>query len=249
METFTEQKIKDIDFHKFSHIFTDDIKRLISIVRKYGFEIRVVGGAVRDFLINKEPRDVDFATDADPTELIFILDLEGIKYDTSGIRHGTVKAHFGNIKVDISSLDYILAVKNKRIETYQTHSWKSDALRRDLTVNSMSVDMDGHLYDYSTGLKDLRRKLVRFQPNATEKLKQEPLVLLRWFRGLGYFTDSKFLKKDFDLIKKNIEILENLKDDPRVDKVMADILKAPNATRIFKLMCLAGVNKYFKIPC
>ena len=89
---------------QFEKLFDDDVKSVANAVRKYGFDLRVVGGAVRDFLLGKKPRDIDFATNADPAELILIFDLEGIAYDAKGISHGTVKAVFGDEKVDVTSI-------------------------------------------------------------------------------------------------------------------------------------------------
>ena len=83
MNIFEDDIVTPINLEDFEKIFTPEIRQVVSAIRKYGFDIRVVGGAVRDFLLGKGPRDVDFATDADPAELIFVFDLEGIQYDAT----------------------------------------------------------------------------------------------------------------------------------------------------------------------
>jgi tRNA nucleotidyltransferase/poly(A) polymerase len=238
-----------VDMATFSKVFTPHVKKTINIVRKYGFDLRVVGGAVRDFLLGRQPRDVDFATDAEPAELIFIFDLEGIEYDAHGINHGTVKAVFGHDKVDVTSITYSMKLDKGKVKIARSSSWEQDSLRRDLTINSMSVDLEGNLYDYQDGQGDLARSLVKYCPHTQEKIDKDPETILRWFKALAYFENPKWLKKDRAIIEKNADKVAKVKDDERTKLLLSGLLSAKNSKQIFQLMCNTGVAAPLDINC
>lgn len=240
---------KHIDMEKFSKVFTPEIKKVISVVRKYGFDIRVVGGAVRDFLQGIEPRDVDFATDAEPAELIFIFDLENIHYEADGIVHGTIKAVFGKEKIEVTSIGYRLKKVNNTIDIERHNSWAFDSMSRDITVNSMSIDMNGVLYDYQNAIHDLKKQLVRFCPNIQNKIDQDPTNLLRWIKAIAHFEKPKWLKKDKEVVKANVGKLKDIKDVKRTKLLLAGLLSSPNKTKVFKLMCDIGIAQELDLTC
>lgn len=249
MNIFERETVSDVDMERFSKVFNDDIKRVIEAVRRYGFDIRVVGGAVRDFLLGKEPRDVDFVTDADPAELILIFDLEGIGYDAAGIKHGTVKAVFGDQKIDVTSMGYRIKVIDGKMAIDRSEGWAEDAANRDLTINSMSLDMDGEIHDYVGGMDDLDAGIIRFNPSQHERIKDDPNIILRWFKSLGYFDSPKWPKKDFDLIKSSMPLLDKVRDDPKTAKTLGSILSYHNSREIIDLMCRMGADEHIDINC
>lgn len=249
MNIFEDEIVKPINMEDFETVFTPDIRRVIEAVRKYGFDIRVIGGAVRDFLIGKTPRDVDFATDADPAELILIYDLEGIEYDAKGIVHGTVKAVFGDEKVDVTSINYRLQVKDGKIAVQHPSGWEEDAQARDLTINSMSLDLDGNLHDYVNGIDDLRAGILRFNPGQHEKIEENPDLILRWFKAMGCFENPRWPRKDYEAIERNIPLLQSIRDDSKTTKTLGSILAAKNGKQIIDTMCKMGVAKYIDISC
>jgi tRNA nucleotidyltransferase (CCA-adding enzyme) len=240
---------KQIDFEKFSQIFSSDIRTVIHTVRKYGFDIRVVGGAVRDFLLGRIPRDVDFATDAEPAELVFIFDLEGIQYDAEGIKHGTVKAVFNDTKIDVTSIRYKLSLHGTKVKIDRPSTWQEDSQNRDITINSMSIDLDGKLYDYQGGLKDLYEERVKYCPGAKEKIEQDPLIIVRWFKALAFFPKPKYLQKDVETIQETMYLLPKIKDDKRLKLLLAGLLSTKNSKKIFALMCRLGVAQKILLTC
>lgn len=244
-----EEHIKDIDANEFAKVFTPEIKQVIKVIREYGFDLRVVGGAVRDFLRGQSPRDVDFATDADPSELIYMLQLAGIDFNTSGIRHGTIKAIFGDYKVDISSLAFRIKVANNAMKIDKSTSWEQDAMRRDLTINSLSMDLNGRIYDYVGGLEDLHNHILRFNKVIPATIPDDPHLMMRWFKALGYFDDPKWPSKDLDAIKKNLPLLAKIKNDSKTAKEMTSILSSPRAKNIVKMMCKLDANRYLDLSC
>jgi tRNA nucleotidyltransferase/poly(A) polymerase len=249
IKTHLHEIEKSINMEEFSQVFTPEIKKVIGIVRKYGFDIRAVGGVVRDFIIGKTPRDVDFATDADPAELIFIFDLEGVEYDPSGIGHGTVKAVFGSEKIDVTSISYRLSLKSGKIKIDKPRSWKDESAMRDLTINSMSVDMNGILYDYQGGLEDLKNSFVRFCPNPQKKIINDPYTILRWFKALALFDNPRWLRSDRELVSKNASLVKLVKEESRTRKLLESLQASQNWSKISSLMCSTGVAKELDLTC
>lgn len=242
-------ELENINMVEFSRLFTPNAKRVIEVLRKYGFDVRVIGGAVRDFLRGASPRDVDFATDAEPGEIMFIFDLEGITHDDGGIQHGTIKAVFGDEIVDVTSISYRLRLQNGRVMIDRTKSWEHDSLRRDLTINSMSLDVDGRLYDYTGGLDDLRNQLVRFNHDAEDMILQDPFTLLRWFKAIDYFDDPKWLRKDRQLVTRHAKLVPSVLDQKRAKKLLQTLKSSKNWKRSHRLLCQTGVAHHIGITC
>lgn len=238
-----------INMNEFSKVFTKDIRMLIEVLQKYHFDIRVVGGAVRDFLQGKKPRDVDFATNAEPAELIFIFDIEGIEYDADGIEHGTIKAVFGDNKIDVTSITYKLRKEGNNIKITRNQSWEVDSLSRDLTVNSMSIDLNGMLYDYQNAVQDVKTQLVKFCPNIQDKINQDPFYILRWIKGISQFDNPKWLRADRNIVAANAGKLVSIKDDKKTQLFLASLLSNPNKTAIFKLMCKLKLAQALNLTC
>ena len=240
---------QQINMQEFSAIFSADVRKIINILQKYNFSLRVVGGAVRDFLQGKTPRDVDFATDAEPAELIFIFDLEGITYDAGGIKHGTIKAVFGENKIDITSITYKLRNENNHIKIERNQSWEVDSLSRDVTINSMSVDMNGILYDYQNGIEDLKNNLVKFCPNIQDKINQDPMYILRWIKAIAQLPQPKWLRTDKEIVQANAYKVAAIKDDKKTQLLLASLLTSQNKIKVFTLMCQTGIAPALNLTC
>ncbi|MDG1438600.1 MAG: CCA tRNA nucleotidyltransferase [Emcibacteraceae bacterium] len=149
---------------------------------------RIVGGAVRDALLNKlwnKKRtigDVDIASKLTPQENIKRLEIAGIKVISSGIDHGTVMAVIDNKTFEITTLRRDVSTDGRHAEVEFTTDWTRDAKRRDFTVNAFYLDMDGTVYDPLEGLADLKAAKIRFIGNARERIKEDGLRILRLFR-------------------------------------------------------------------
>ena len=239
----------NIDKEKFESVFTPEVRKVADVLEKYGFEIRVVGGAVRDFVMGKDPRDIDFATDADPSEIIYIFNLEGIEHDDWGIGHGTVKAVFGDEKVDVTSIAYKLEIKDGKVRIIRGQDWEQDAQNRDLTMNSMSIDRNGTLYDYTDGLRDIRNNMVRMNDITKQRLQEDPHLIMRWFKSIGQYPKARWPKEDYKFILQNIPALAKIKDEEKTDREISGIVTTKHGFRILQLMCKMGAGKYIGIDC
>ena len=155
-----------------------------------GFDLRLVGGCVRDFLYGTTPKDVDLCTDADPDEQISGYKDLGIRYIEPGLQHGTVTAVLDGETYEITSLRMDAETDGRHAVVVYTRDWIKDLERRDLTINAMSMTFDGILIDPFNGLNDLREGLVAFVGNAEARIREDYLRILRWFRFRGRYGMS-----------------------------------------------------------
>lgn len=147
-----------------------------------GKDIRMCGGAVRDILSNKEPKDLDFCTDATPDFMIEIGKYAGWKVLPTGIEHGTVTfvTEHGNFEVTTLRKDVETDGRHAKVEF--TNDWKADAARRDFTINAMMMDVAGNVFDWFNGQEDLKNHVVRFVGDADERINEDALRMMRAVR-------------------------------------------------------------------
>ena len=143
----------------------------------------------------------------------------------------------------------VLKIENNHVIVNRNTSWEIDAKSRDLTINALSVDFDGTLYDYVDGISDIKNQLVKFCPNPIPKIKQDPNQLLRWYKAIGLFENPKWLKKDKQLVQKYLPMLRDVKDEKRTKLELAGFLAMPSSKTVFALMCKMGADKYLDLNC
>jgi len=144
---------------------------------------RFVGGAVRDDLLGLPVSDIDLATRLRPDEVIERLQAGGIKAVPTGIDHGTVTAVSDGQVVEVTSLRRDVATDGRRATVAYTDDWQEDAARRDFTINALLADPhDGTIYDYFGGLADLEERHIRFIGDPLERIAEDHLRILRFFR-------------------------------------------------------------------
>lgn len=170
----------------FQCLFTEGLNGLADIFQKNNFELRIAGGAVRDLLSGKRPEDVDFATTATPEEMKGMFQAAGIRMiNNKGEKHGTITARIHNENFEVTTLRVDVQTDGRHAEVEFTTDWQQDAERRDLTINSMFLGLDGTVYDYFQGLEDLKNHKVRFVGSAEQRIQEDYLRILRYFRFYG----------------------------------------------------------------
>jgi poly(A) polymerase len=144
---------------------------------------RYVGGAVRDDLLHLPFSDVDLATRLRPEEVVERLEAAKIRAVPTGIDHGTVTAVSSGHPIEITSLRRDVATDGRRATIAFTDDWMEDAARRDFTINALSADpATGEVYDYFGGVDDLIARRVRFIGEPLERIGEDHLRILRFFR-------------------------------------------------------------------
>jgi len=219
---------------------TDELKQLDNIFKKGKHEIRIVGGAVRDLALGKAPKDIDLATDATPQEMQAMFDSAGVKHIPTGIEHGTVTAVLNGEPYEITTLRADVETDGRRAEVEFVRSWEEDAKRRDLTYNAMSMDFEGNLYDYHGGMDDLQDKVTKFVGDPEERIKEDYLRTLRYFRFQGRLDTPTFDRDTMNAIADNIDGLKQLSVE-RVWMEMGKILSGGNIQQILNAMDKTGV--------
>lgn len=171
---------------EFESLFNDGLNGLAEVFAKHQHELRIAGGAVRDLLSGKRPEDVDFATTATPEEMKCMFQSAGIRMiNNKGEKHGTITARLHNENFEVTTLRVDVQTDGRHAEVEFTTDWQKDAERRDLTINSMFLGLDGTLYDYFKGYEDLQNRKVRFVGSAEQRIQEDYLRILRYFRFYG----------------------------------------------------------------
>ncbi|WP_240791316.1 CCA tRNA nucleotidyltransferase [Roseomonas sp. AR75] len=143
---------------------------------------RAVGGCVRDALAGRAVHDVDVAAPLPPAEIVDRLREAGLKVFETGLAHGTVTAVLQHQPVEVTALRRDIATDGRHAEVEWTTDWREDAARRDFSINAMSCDAAGNLWDYFGGREDLAAGRVRFVGDAATRLAEDYLRALRFFR-------------------------------------------------------------------
>lgn len=149
---------------------------------------RFVGGAVRDSLLGLPVNDLDIATTLSPQEVMDRLKAAGIKGVPTGIDHGTVTAVTAGGPVEITTLRHDVSTDGRRATIAYTDDWREDAARRDFTINALYADpLTGEISDFFGGVSDLEARRVRFIGDASARIAEDHLRILRYFRFLARF--------------------------------------------------------------
>ena len=152
---------------------------------------RLVGGAVRDWLLGLPVADIDLATRLKPDAVIAVLEAAGIRAVPTGLQHGTVTAVSGGVPHEVTTLRRDVATFGRHAEVAFTDDWQEDARRRDFTINALYADPGtGEVLDFFGGLDDLKANRVRFIGAPVERIAEDHLRILRFFRFSARFAPA-----------------------------------------------------------
>ena len=156
--------------------------RVLALLNGEGEEARVVGGAVRNALLKIPIGDIDIATTALPNEVIRRAKAAGIKSVPTGIDHGTVTLVVEGKPFEVTTLREDTETFGRKAKVAFGRDWTVDAKRRDFTINGLSVDSAGIVHDHVGGLDDIAAKRVRFIGDPDQRIAEDYLRILRFFR-------------------------------------------------------------------
>lgn len=158
-------------------------RRVLAALDAEGGYTRIVGGAVRDTLLGLPVQDVDLATRFLPEEVIRRLQAAKIKAIPTGIEHGTITAVSNHQPFEVTTLRRDVSTDGRRATVAFTEDWQEDAARRDFTINALFANpLTGEIFDYFGGLEDLEARRVRFIGQPLERIAEDHLRILRFFR-------------------------------------------------------------------
>src|SRR3979411_2414644 len=156
--------------------------RVLELLDSNGEQARVVGGAVRNALLQIPIGDIDIATTALPDEVIRRAKAAGIKSVPTGIEHGTVTLVIDSQPFEVTTLREDTETFGRKAKVAFGRDWVRDAERRDFTINGLSVDAGGVVHDHVGGLGDVLAKRVRFIGDPSQRIAEDYLRILRFFR-------------------------------------------------------------------
>jgi len=158
------------------------LAQVLAVLDHAGEEARVVGGAVRNAMFGQRPNEIDIATTAVPDAVIDRVRAAGFKAVPTGIDHGTVTVIVDGTPFEVTTLRADVATFGRKAKVAFGRDWKIDAERRDFTMNALSVNRGGDIFDYVDGLADIDARRVRFIGDPQRRIAEDYLRILRFFR-------------------------------------------------------------------
>ncbi|MDO9410966.1 MAG: CCA tRNA nucleotidyltransferase [Pseudolabrys sp.] len=221
--------------------FAAELSRLLDVLDRDGEEARVVGGAVRNALIDVPIHEVDVATTALPEEVVRRVKAAGFKAVPTGIEHGTVTVVIDKHPFEVTTLRTDVETDGRHAKVAFGRSWQEDAERRDFTMNALSLTRDGTVHDYTGGLDDLAKRHVRFIGDPHQRIAEDYLRILRFFRfhaayGPGGHPDAEGLAACIE----GRDGLDQLSRE-RIRQEMMKLLVAPHATPTLVVLADSGL--------
>jgi poly(A) polymerase len=215
--------------------------RLLMALDAAGGETRFVGGCVRDTLLGLNANDVDLATRLAPEEVIARLEKARIKAVPTGLAHGTITAVIGGKPVEVTTLRRDVATDGRRATIAYTEDWREDAARRDFTINALSADpASGEVFDYFEGLADLEAGRVRFIGDPLQRIAEDHLRILRFFRFHARFGTGAPDEAALDACAARANDLMALSRERIADELLK-LLGLPDPTQTVALMIARGI--------
>ena len=167
-----------------------EVARLLALLDRDGEEARVVGGAVRNALMGIPVAEIDVATTALPLEIMRRVEAAGGKAVPTGVEHGTVTAILNHRPIEVTTLREDVETFGRKARVKFGRDWRADAERRDFTINALSASADGVVHDYVGGLDDIAARRVRFIGEPQQRIEEDYLRILRFFRFHAHFGDG-----------------------------------------------------------
>ncbi|MGD1869901.1 MAG: CCA tRNA nucleotidyltransferase [Neomegalonema sp.] len=218
-----------------------EIRSVVAALETGGATARFVGGCVRNAFLAAGATDVDIAVDVAPEETTRLLEAAGIKAVPTGIEHGTITAVASHHGYEITSLRRDVETDGRRAVVAFTKDWSEDAMRRDFTMNALYADIDGRVYDpLGDGLSDLKARRVRFIGLAEDRIREDYLRILRFFRFTAWYGDAGIEDADLASITRLKDGVAKLARE-RIGHEVRKLLTAPSSAHATERMAAAGV--------
>ncbi|MGL4571570.1 MAG: CCA tRNA nucleotidyltransferase [Clostridium sp.] len=218
-------------------IIPSNVKYIIDTFYNNNYEAFMVGGCIRDALLNKLPKDYDIATSAKPeiTESLFN------KTIPTGIKHGTITVLIDNEPFEVTTYRTEGEYKDNRhpLAVNFVSDIKEDLSRRDFTINAFAYNSKEGLKDYFGGLDDLNNKIIRSVGNANKRFNEDALRMLRAIRFSAQL-DFTIEEKTLDAIKDNKDLIKNISAE-RIRDELCKILISNNARKGLNLLKECGL--------
>ncbi len=216
------------------------LQALFAALNRDGGEVRVVGGAVRNTLLGTKVSDVDLATTHLPEQTVRLAKEAGFKPVPTGIEHGTITVVVQGQPFEVTTLRKDIETNGRHAKVAFGTDWKTDAERRDFTINALYATADGDVIDYVGGLADIETKTLRFIGDAEERIREDYLRILRFFRFFAWYGSGR---PETDGLRASARLKDGLNQlsAERVWSELKKLLSAPDPSRAMLWMRQSGV--------
>ncbi|WP_425901791.1 CCA tRNA nucleotidyltransferase [Agrobacterium radiobacter] len=216
------------------------LKRIFALLNADGGEVRIVGGAVRNALMDLPVVDVDLATTLTPDVVVARAKAAGIKAVPTGIEHGTVTLVIDGEGFEVTTLRRDVETNGRHAKVAFGTDWQTDAERRDLTINALYADEKGEIIDLIDGLPDIETGTVRFIGDAAMRISEDYLRILRFFRFFAHYGSGR---PDADGLRASARAKDKLGtlSAERVWSELKKLLSARDPSRALLWMRQSGV--------
>jgi len=221
------------------HTWLTDAKTR-AVLDALGPDSRFVGGAVRNTLLGREVSDIDIATPLLPDVVAKRLTAAGLGAVPTGVEHGTITAIASGTPFEVTTLRRDVATDGRRAVVAYTTDWKEDAARRDFTMNALYATADGEVIDLVGGVADLNAGRVHFVGDATTRIREDYLRILRLFRFHAWYGKGEIDAEALRAAAAEKAGLAQLSGE-RVQKELLRLLEAENPAPVLRTMAAAGI--------
>lgn len=224
-----------------SALFSDQtLRRVFAALSQSGEETRIVGGALRDVLFGRAVREIDLATTLLPEAVMALAKAAGLRTIPTGIQHGTVTVLAGGETFEVTTLREDIVTYGRHADVRFGRDFKADALRRDFTMNALSMAPGGRLFDYTGGLADIAARKVRFIGEPARRIKEDYLRILRFFRFAADFGEGMLDSAGRSAAINEREGLARLSRE-RIRAELLKLLGARRAVEVCADICADGL--------
>ena len=228
-------------------IFGSDVKDIMRLLNSSGKDCYIVGGAVRDLLLqNKELSDIDLTTPLRVEQLKQIFDINQIKFNDRALKYGSLTIRAQKRSLQITSFRKDIQTFGRSADVAHIENIEEDAKRRDFTINAFYCSYNGEIIDPLGNLKDLNKKKLKFIGDPEKRITEDYLRILRFFRFVAVLDlKNKNIGSNYlPIIKKHLHGLNELSDE-RVAIEIRKILLAVSPSYALGLMNEAGLYEKF----
>lgn len=218
------------------------VARLFSALEATGGETRIVGGAVRDALLGLPAHEIDLATTALPEEVVEAARRAGLKSVPTGVDHGTVTVIVEGKPFEVTTLREDVETFGRAAKVRFGNDFEKDAMRRDFTVNALSLSKDGRVHDYAGGLEDIALRRIRFIGDPATRIEEDHLRILRFFRFHAAYGDGALDAAGLHAAISARESLAKLSAE-RIRAELLRLLAARRALEVAREISQAGISE------
>src|SRR3989344_5036796 len=225
-------------------VIPKEVKKIIDALKNVGFEAYIVGGCVRDFLLEIEPKDWDITTNAKPEEIqkVFPDSFYENNFLTVTVRTGSKNPKLAEIEITTFRSEAKYSDKRHPDQVQFAKTLQEDLSRRDFTINSMAMDATKKIYDFFGGQEDLKKKIIRTVGSPDERFSEDALRMLRAVR-FAATLDFALDGKTAEAIQKNSLWIEAVSKE-RIRDEFVKIIMAQKAAQGIELLRQLGLLKF-----